>query len=273
MKSVRDITNALLVAVFSIGLMLGALSISLVEFVPEAAPTATDNLFASPVPLTATSTFPPTLVPTLGPESPTPSITLTYTNTSTPPSSCQPPLGWVTQITIQIGETLEEIAARYRTTKEQLRTANCLFNDNLIAGSKLYVPPAATNTPTVCIPGAVGWTKNYVIQPGDVIFRIGYNHYVTTGAMMTVNCRVSESIFPGEILWVPNVATRTPIPTPLPGVTVTPFPTEPLTETVLPFTSTTLPSETPVPPTATTAPSATSAPTLTASPTSFSTTP
>ena len=84
----RGFGNALVVALISIGLMIGALSISLVEFAPQATPTATDSLFLSPVPLTVTQTIAPTLTPTLGLESPTPSITPTFTNTALPPVSC-----------------------------------------------------------------------------------------------------------------------------------------------------------------------------------------
>lgn len=266
MQGLRDLGNALVVALISVGLMIGALSISLVEFVPEAAPTVTDSLFASPIPLTAT------LVPTLGPESPTPSITPTFTITPTPPSSCLPPAGWI-QITVQISETLDSLAARYHTTKEQLRAANCLFTDNLIAGSILYVPPTATSVPAVCIPGVLNWTRSYVVRPGDTLYRIGYNYFTTTREMMNVNCRTSELIRPGEILWVPNVAPRIPSPTSLPAVTV--FPTDPTPATAIPFTSTftvtSTPSDTPIPPTPTTAPTNTPEPTftLTASPTPF----
>ncbi len=249
MQSLRDLGNALVVALISIGLMIGALSISLVEFVPEAVPTATNNLLLSPAPVTATATFPPTLVPTLGLESLIPTITQTFTITVTPPASCLPPFGWILQITIQAGDTLGSIAARYRVTKDELRSANCLLSDNLIPGSKLYVPPAPTSTFAVCIPGAVGWTYSYIVQPGDTFYRIGYNHYTTLDLMKRVNCRTSDTIYPGDRLWVPNVATRTPFPTALPGVTGTPYPTEPLTETAIPFTATTEPSSTPVPPT------------------------
>ena len=56
---------------------------------------------------------------------------------------------------------------------------------------------------------------------------------------------------------------------PLPGVTVTPQPTDPLTETALPFTATVQPSNTPVPNTPTVAPTVTAIPTLTVSPTAF----
>jgi LysM repeat protein len=260
MQGLRDLGNALVVALISVGLMIGALSISLVEFVPEEAPTATNNLFPSPIPLTAT------LVPTLGLESPTPSITPTFTNTPTPPPSCPPPAGW-TQISVQVGETLDGLAVRFHTTSEQLRIANCLFTDNLIPGSILYVPfITATNVPSVCIPGQAGWIKSYVVQPGDSIFRIGYNHFTTTREMLNVNCLSSEIIHVGEILWVPNVTPRIPSSTPLPIVTITSSSTVTPTSTAIPFTFTPTPTNT-----ATATPTNTVQPTLTASPTPFPT--
>jgi LysM repeat protein len=262
------------VALISIGLMVGALSISLVEFAPQATPSATDNLLPSPAHLTATSTLTPTLIPTIGLESPTPSITPTFTNTALPPSSCQPPAGWG-QIIIRAGETLDTIAARYRTSKDELRRANCLIIDNLVAGTILYAPVVSTTTPVTCSQGAAGWVKSYIVKSGDTVYAIATNHYTTAGLLKTVNCRTSDLIYPGETLWVPNIATRTPYPTlipgtPIPGNTVTPYPTDPLTETALPFTLTPIPSDTPVPPTPTALPfTLTAIPTFTASPTPF----
>ena len=52
MQGMRDLGNALIVALISVGLMIGALSISLVEFVPEAAPTAAPARSKSPNRLT-----------------------------------------------------------------------------------------------------------------------------------------------------------------------------------------------------------------------------
>ena len=273
----RDLGNALVVALISVGLMAGALSISLVEFAPQATATATNNVSVSPAPLTATSTLPPTLTPTIGLLSPTPSITPTSTNTPVPPTSCQPPLGWG-QIIIQAGETLDSIALRYGTNKNELRRANCLLIDNLVAGSILYAPAnKPTTAPTLCNQGSGGWIKNYTVKPGDTIYAIATNHYITAGLLKSVNCRSSDLIHIGELLWVPNIATRTPYPTltpgaPLPGNTVTPYPTDRLTETALPFTITPLPftitvvpSDTPVPATPTAIPTIT--PSLTAFPT------
>ncbi len=267
MQGLRGFRNALVVALISVSLMIGALSISLVEFVPQAAPTASNILLPSPAPLTATSTFIPTLTPPVGFESPTPSITATFTNTTTPPASCQPPFGWG-QIVIQAGETLESIAARYRISKDELSRANCLLSDNLVAGTILYAPPATTSTPVICNQGAAGWVLSYVVKPGDTFYAIASNHYTTVGLLKSVNCRISDLIHVGETLWVPNVPTRTPYPTPLPGSTVTPYPTEPLTETALPYTATIMPTNTPVPNTSTPIPTV---PTLTPSPTAFPT--
>lgn len=239
MKHLRDIGNALLVAFVSIGLIMGALSISLVEFAPKTTPTATDSLFASPVPLTATSTVKPTLTPTLELNTSTPTITATSTNTPPPPASCQPPAGWF-QITIQVGDTLDSIVTQYRVDKNQVSSANCLLSSNLIIGSKLYVPPAPTNAAAVCVRGAGGWVNSYIVQSGDSLYRIGYAHYTTLELMRRVNCRVSDTIFAGERLWVPNVATRTPIP----GATSTDYPTGIFTETPIPFTETVAPTNT-----------------------------
>lgn len=270
MQSMRDFGNALAVALISIGLMVGALSISLVEFVPQVTPTAADVVFSSPIPLTPTDTPIPTLTPTLGIESPTPSVTPTSTVTFTPPPSCIPPAGW-SQISIQAGETLDSIATRYRASKDEIRRANCLLIDSLVAGTALYVPPVPTNTTAVCNPGASGWVKNYTVRSGDTFYRIAADHYTAANLLKSVNCRASDLLYAGETLWVPNVATRTPYPTALPGSTVTPYPTDPLTETALPFTATVIPSSTPVPATATVMPSPTAVPTFTASPTQFQT--
>jgi len=244
MQGTREFGNALVIALLSIALIVGALSISLVEFSPGAVPPPGSNLPASPEPLTATWTLPPTLAPTFPLESLTPSSTPTSTSTSTPPSNCQIPLGWG-QTTVQVGDTLEAIAARYRISSDDLRRANCLFSNSLVPGSKLYIPPVAPNTPAACIPGALGWTKNHTVKPGENLYRIAIDHYTTLTLIRKVNCRTGDMIFPGDILWVPNVsATRAQNPSPLPGNTVTSYPTDPLTETALPFTATFIPTST-----------------------------
>jgi LysM repeat protein len=254
-KRARDFGNALVAAVVSIGLLLGALSLSLVDFAPGAAPTATSLALPSPAPVTPTGTFPPTFTSEASTEPTTAALTLTISA-----GACPPPAGWG-QIVVQPGDTLDTIAARYRTGKEQLKAANCLVSEALVPGSVFNVPPVPTSTRVVCVQGAAGWVKTYVVKHGDTLFSIAANHYTTAALLKNVNCRSSDIIYAGELLWVPNVSTRTPLPSPLPGVTVTPHPTDPLTETALPFTATPASTSTPLPFTSTPSLTPTASPT------------
>ena len=272
-QGLRDFSNALVIALLSVGLMVGALSISLVEFVPEEAPAPTNVLLPSPIPLTPTVTLSPTatFLPTEtllpGTDTQTPTTSPTNTNIAVQ-SSCQHPAGWG-QILVQSNDTLDSLAIRYRVNRDDLKRGNCLVGDNLIVNTVLYVPPVPTSTVAGCVPGAFNWFKNYVVKPGDTIYAISTNYNTTSGLLKSVNCRTSDIIYSGEILWVPNSPTRTPFPTPLPGVTVMPQPTDPLTETALPFTFTAPASNTPMPPAtvaSTSTPILTQTPSLTAFP-------
>ncbi len=272
-RGLRDFGNALMIATLSIGLMVGALSISLVEFVPEAAPSATSVLLPSPLPVTVTLTIPPTLTflpsATFLPGSETPTTTVVPTNTIvTLSSTCTTPAGWG-QIRVQPNDTLDSLAARYRVSRDVLKNGNCLVGDNLIINTVLYVPPVLTSTVAGCSQGAAGWIKSYVVKSGDTIYAIASNYSTTQGLMKSVNCKSSDLIYTGELLWVPIGPTRTPFPTLRPGVTATPYPTEQLTETALPFTITVQPSNTPLPLTSTPAPTSSPQPTPTATLTAF----
>lgn len=262
----RGFGNALTVALISILLMLGALSISLVEHMPEMTMTPTSILLPSAAPITLEPLLPATIATTPQPfDTPTETITSTPTITATAPSHCPIPAGWG-QAVVQPYDTLESIAARYNISAAQLRDWNCLPSNKLIAGSVLYVPPVPTNTVVACRVGRIGWRFEYPVKWGDTFYSIAGRYGTTAAVMKEVNCRSSDSIYPGETLWVPIVsATLTPLPTqtPVPGDTALPYPTDPLTETPLPFTATIVPSPTLVPNTPT------AIPTLTASPTAF----
>jgi LysM repeat protein len=243
MEGRREIGNAVVIALISIGLIVGALSISLVEFSPEAIPSPTFFLLPSPEPLTTTQVLTSTPTPSSTPGESLPSSTPSPSSTS----RCPIPSGWAI-LSVQATDTLDSIAARYRITPDELRRANCLFSTSLIPGSTIFVPSIVTTTSAICNQGASGWIKNYTVQPGDNLFRIAINHYTTLEMMRKVNCRTSDTIYSGEVLWVPSVsATRTSAPISSPGNTITPYPTDPLTETPLPFTATFIPTTTNTP--------------------------
>jgi LysM repeat protein len=142
-----------------------------------------------------------------------------------------------------VGDTVYSIAQRYKTSAENLSAANCLTAVEVPAGSTLYVPPVPTVTVIPCGPPA-GWVKNYIVQPGDTLFRIALSYNITYPQLQRANCMGSSTIiYTGQRLWVPNIPTRTPIP----GVTIIPtFPTD--TQTPLPTITTAPPTDTEIPP-------------------------
>ena len=265
MQGLRQFASAFLLAFFSIIFVLGSLSLSLAEVYNLTLPEATATFpAATPMPLTATSTLP---IPV---NSPTATSTFIPTNTPQLAPSCQqPPAGWISAPVLP-NDTLNSIAARYNTTPVLLRMVNCMFTDSLVSGSNIYVPPFPTQTPVRCGP-YLGWVKTHVVRPGEYPFIIARSYGVTTLQILQANC-LSESqyIYAGQVLWVPNVPTRTPTSTATLTLDIsTPYPTLPLTATALPFTETVLPYTATILPTNTAVPTNTLVPILTASPTAF----
>ncbi len=93
----------------------------------------------------------PTITQTPGPGA---TLTLTVTVSETPtPEKCGPPQGWIPYI-VKIGDNLYRIGLAYNVTVDGLKHANCLVNDYIQTGQRLFVPnvpprvPTATYTPT-----------------------------------------------------------------------------------------------------------------------------
>ncbi len=230
MQALRQLGVGVIIAVFSVILVLGGIFLSLAETLPP--PTAPTQL-----PPTFPQSFPTPTGTTLSPTSTVdlPTVTASSTLVSVSPTSCTPPSGWI-RVTTGAGDTVYSLAQRYKTTAENLNAANCLTSAELPAGVALYVPPVPTVTVVPCGPPA-GWVKTHIVQPGDNLFRIALSYGITYPQLQRGNCMGSSTtIYPGQRLWVPNVPTRTPVP----GVTVIPdFPTDtPLPTTAVPPTET-----------------------------------
>lgn len=242
MQSLRQLGGGVIIALVSVLLVIGGISLALSETLPsQATPT--------PIPPTISLEFPTATFTVPGfAESPTPFITTTpfilmtdtafATNTLFVQASCTPPTGWV-RITTRSGDTVYSLAQRYKTTAENLGSANCLSSFDVPVGFVLYVPPVPTVTVIPCGPPA-GYVRRHVVQPGENLFRIALSYGITYPQLQRANCMGSSTtIYAGQLLWVPNVPTRTPVP----GVTIIPtFPTK----TPVPPTFT--PSNTPITP-------------------------
>ena len=268
MQNLRQLGGGVIIAIFSIILVVGGIFLSLAEtFSTAATPTQippTISLdFPTPTPTIATleSASP---LPTLTSLVPTEVASLFPTTISSPPASCSPPTGWI-RIVTSAGDTIYSLAQRYKASAESLTAANCLISADVPAGFALYVPPVPTVTVIPCGPPS-GWVRSHVVQRGDNLYRIALSYGITYPQLQRGNCMGnSTTIYAGQRLWVPNIPTRTPIP----GVTVVPeFPTASQTSLPTAIPTTPPPTDTatfPPPPTST----STSIPTATATLTPF----
>jgi LysM repeat protein len=256
MQNLRQLGGGVIIALISVILVIGGISLALAETLPsQATPT--------PIPPTVSLDFPTATFTAATVISETPSSTVTpiivsFTDTLIPTNtvfvqvSCTPPTGWL-RIATSSSDTIYSLAQRYRTTAESLSSANCLPSFDIPVGFALYVPPIPTVTVIPCGPPA-GYVRRHVVQPGDNLYRIALSYGITYPQLQRANCMGSSTtIYAGQLLWVPNVPTLTPVP----GITVIPdFPTA---------TYTPNPTDTSVPPTATYTFTATTAPTFTPS--------
>jgi LysM repeat protein len=258
MRALREMGGGLIIAVLSLLLVIGGISLSLAENTPDEQPTPT------PLPPSVSTsielpTFTPIVLTTNTPETLTPTVTATITLVPTQMVSivCNPPVGWI-QILVSTNDTLYTIAERYKTTAEILNVSNCLNNTIPATGSRLYVPPIPTVTIIPCGPYA-GWIKAYTVRPGDNLYRISLLYRTTVQQLQRANCMgASVTIYAGQVLWVPNVPTSTPGITNVPNTSTMTQQPQPATSTPEPPTATTSPTNTTIPDTAT--PSLTSFP-------------
>lgn len=267
MATARQFLYGLLLALASLAVVLGGFSLATAEggFIPAVAETLVQTVTLTGGP-SFTAALTATASPTGSPTS-TPTTITMQSATPTPPANCPPPPGWV-PIIIQSGSTLESLAAQYNTTVDGLRHANCLSSAAPPPpGSVLYVPPSPTPTRTriPCGP-PVGWVI-YTVQSGDTLYHLASLYRVTVRQLQDANCITRTTIYVGEQLYVPNVATSTPpfaTDTPFPTGTL-PTPTETAPATATPTTGPTdTPTETPTPtPTDTPLPTPTDTPTPT----------
>jgi LysM repeat protein len=231
MKGISQLFLGMLTAVGSSALILAAASLALIEG------SFAVGMVQSPTLEPATITAPPgsTPQPTQPPD---------INQTTAQPTPCPFPADWV-EYSVLPGDTLESLANETGLSVEQIYSLNCLDSTYIMAGMVLRLPIGA---PTSTVPPALptappplpttircgpyqGWVI-YIVQPGDNLFRLSLAFGVNVSTLQFANCLTNDSIYAGQRLYVPNVPTRTPRPT-----------------NIVPPTSTSLPSATPVTPT------------------------
>ena len=104
---------------------------------------------------------------------------------NTPPTS-------TTRYTVQAGDTLYRIAARYATTVTAIANANNIADPNVIRpGQVLVIPSGSSGTTQV----------RYTVQAGDTLYRIALRYGTTVTAITTANNIADPSLIrPGQVL-------------------------------------------------------------------------
>lgn len=161
--------------------------------------------------------------------------TLTPTPTFGPVPGCKIPEGWVSIMT-QFGDTLDDIASRYRISVTELVSANCLASDQLelTQGIFLFVPlPTPTQIPSATFRVEVtattvkqatqyvcgvpyGWVA-YRVRSGDTLYSLSRLTGVSVYQIQVANCLGNSTfIVTGQILYLPFIPvfpSSTPAPT------------------------------------------------------------
>ena len=201
MNPIRQLGSGLLYAVVSVVLVVGGLSLALAEGHNISAPAAKPASTALQPTSAATKAIPP--------------------STSTPSVILPSPSATVTTLATQPASIVTATPTRsVATSTPQLRPTST----HVIAPTHFDCGPYS------------GWLRNYTVQPGDTLFHIATLYQTTVTALQVANCKLNFNIFPGDVLWVPNVPTITPGVTLIPTfATVTATPSVPPTATALPY--------------------------------------
>lgn len=250
----RIISGGLLALLFLL-IVIGAFANSLSEggFAAVRLPRASSTLVAFPS-ITPGSTTTPSPI---------------FTSTPIPSAiNCRTPQGW-TAITLLPGDTLDSLANSYLSSPNILSEANCLIAVTLVPGTIFFIPALSISpTPSEHFPDECGPLKRwvlYAVQSGDNLYKLSIAYGISIQQLKFANCMgTSTFLRTGVLIYVPNVATRTPLPSSTLVPSKTPNPTKTPTSTYTPSpTSSDTPTATDSP-----TPTNTPPPTLTPTPTS-----
>lgn len=135
--------------------------------------------------------------------------------------------------TVQAGDYLSSIAARFNTTVAAIVSANNISNPNIIrVGQQLWIPgsggapePTPTGDATPTAPGSEGFW--YTVVSGDNLSRLAARFGTTVAAIMSANNITNANIIRvGQQLWIPGTEAAPPTTTPQPTETAQPTPTD-----------------------------------------------
>ena len=114
--------------------------------------------------------------------------------------------------TVQAGETLTQIASRYRISVQALMQANAMQTSHIVSGAELRVPQKRQHErrqkqrlKTQSPRQSVGNTyRVYTVQRGDTLVRIARRYGISVRSLMLANRLSTSKIRPGISLRIPG---------------------------------------------------------------------
>ena len=94
---------------------------------------------------------------------------------------------------IKKGDTLSEIAQRFRISQGRLKYMNDSISDKIVVGQKLKIPREQRNT----------FKRSYLVKYGDTLSEIAQKYNTTTGELMFQNKLLKPDISVGQKLLIP----------------------------------------------------------------------
>ncbi len=113
-------------------------------------------------------------------------------------SAPPPPPEELHTITVKIGDTLSDLAARYDTTPQALMRANTLATPFIRTGQVLVLPNDALTTPLVDVASAE--TQFYTVQSGDALYKIALRFGIPQERLIALNNLEGTTIYAGQEL-------------------------------------------------------------------------
>lgn len=152
-----------------------------------------------------------------------PGQVLKLTAGSTPVAAPQAPVTG-NRYTIQSGDTMGRIAAKFGVSTQTLLSANGLSATSIIYPGRTIAIPGAAAIPAAPAQATPAAGSSYVVQSGDTVSRIASKFGVTAQALLDANgLGWSSIIYAGKSLKLPGGAATTALAV-TPVVSVTPAP-------------------------------------------------
>jgi LysM repeat protein len=148
------------------------------------------------------------------------------------------PAGWLLY-TVAEGDSVTALAAATGSDPAAILAANCLTGDALSAGMQLLLP----SEPAAVVCGPPQWWVRYQVRVGDTLAALARSRNTTVAEVLLANCRDSEALTAGQMIFLPPGGTPPIAPPPVVPPPVVPPP-------VIPTTASPVASPTPPPPTA-----------------------